>query len=171
MAISGTLIRLIRRQFVLDWHGIHGAPHWARVRLNGLRLAALTGANPSVVELFAFLHDSQRRNDGHDPFHGPRAAAFARSLPRELVRLSTDEVELLAHACEGHSDGHMKADVTVQTCWDADRLDLGRVGIVPDSDRLCCEAARDAEFVRWAYARSLSGRSTEMFDALAELPD
>jgi uncharacterized protein len=31
----------------------------------------------------------------------------------------------------------------VQTCWDADRLDLGRVGIIPRPDRLCTEEARD----------------------------
>lgn len=28
-----------------------------------------------------------------------------------------------------HSDGYTEGDITVQVCWDADRLDLGRVGI------------------------------------------
>jgi len=36
------------------------------------------------------------------------------------------------HTHEGYHD-----DVTIQTCWDADRLDLGRVGIIPDPDRMC----------------------------------
>jgi hypothetical protein len=31
---------VIRNQFALNWRGLHGAPHWARVRQNGLRLAA-----------------------------------------------------------------------------------------------------------------------------------
>jgi uncharacterized protein len=31
---------------------------------------------------------------------------------------------------------------TLQACWDADRLDVGRVGIAPKPHRLCTEAAR-----------------------------
>jgi uncharacterized protein len=84
MAILGRdLIKVIRQQFPLAWNGLHGAPHWARVRENGLRLAPLTGANPKVVELFAFLHDSRRGNNDDDPGHGPRAALFAETLCRE----------------------------------------------------------------------------------------
>ena len=30
-----------------------------------------------------------------------------------------------------HSDGAVDVDPAIQTCWDADRLDLGRVGIKP----------------------------------------
>jgi uncharacterized protein len=36
----------------------------------------------------------------------------------------------------------MDADVTVQTCWDADRLDLVRIDIQPEAERLCTDAAR-----------------------------
>jgi hypothetical protein len=38
----------------------------------------------------------------------------------------------LFRACCNHTDGTLSADSTIATCWDADRLDLGRVGIVPD---------------------------------------
>ena len=84
--IDKKLIKIIRDQFRLDWHGIHGAGHWARVRENGLRLTATTGANEKIVELFAFLHDSRRLHDGPDPEHGERAADFANEL-REQARL------------------------------------------------------------------------------------
>jgi len=47
--IARDLVRCLRAQFALDWNGMHGAPHWARVRANGLRLAPLTGAVPAVV--------------------------------------------------------------------------------------------------------------------------
>ena len=40
-------------------------------------------------------------------------------------------MELLIEACKYHSDGFTEADITVQTFRDADRLDLGRVGIRP----------------------------------------
>jgi uncharacterized protein len=148
------LIQILRRQFALDWGGIHGARHWSRVRENGLRLAERTGAKPRVVELFAFLHDSRRLNDGRDPLHGPRAADFARKLARRAFEIEPADLELLAIACQGHSDGMTAGDVTVLTCWDADR-DLGRVGIKPHPSRLCTEAARDPVMLEWAYHRSL----------------
>lgn len=73
------LIAEIRRQFVLDWNGIHGAPHWARVRHHGLRIAAAYGADLAVVTLFSFLHDSRREHDGRDRRHGRRAADYCES--------------------------------------------------------------------------------------------
>ncbi len=54
-----------------------------------------------------------------------------------------------------HTDGLTDGDVTLQTCWDADRLDLGRVGITPDADLLCTDAAR--ALIDWADARATSG--------------
>ena len=63
--------------------------------------------------------------------------------------------ELLIEACKYHSDGLIDADITVQTCWDSDRLDLGRVGIKPSSDRLCTEVARRSDVIEKAYKRSI----------------
>jgi uncharacterized protein len=153
-----TLLEAIREQYVLDFDsGIHGVSHWWRVRENGLRLASATGADTRVVELFAFLHDSRRFNDGRDPAHGMRAAVYARSLRGSLVHLDDDAFELLAHACRHHTDGLREGHPTVLTCWDADRLDLGRVGIYPDPRYLCTDAARDLAVIRWAYQRSVEG--------------
>lgn len=158
MTIRPDLIAHLRSRFVLDWHGIHGAPHWARVRANGMKLAASTGALVHVVELFAFLHDARRRNDGHDPEHGARAALLAAELNgRFFDALPPAELALLQAACRGHSDGHVgDHDMTVLTCWDADRLDLGRVGIRPLAERLCTDAARRPAMIEWAYRRSLA---------------
>ncbi len=153
--IDDALLFRIRSEFVIEWDGIHGLPHWLRVRENGLRLAERTGASLAVVELFAFLHDSKRRNNGHDPQHGQRAADFIRLLRGRWIILPDQEFERLAFACAHHTDGLTEADVTVQTCWDADRLDLGRVGIRPKAGHLCTEAARDPETIEWAWARSL----------------
>ena len=153
------LLDAIRAQYALSWEGIHGISHWMRVRENGLRLAEQTGAQIEVVECFAYLHDAKRINDSRDPGHGSRAAEFARVLHGNLshgdvLGLSGEQLELLAYACAHHTDGRTEADVTVQTCWDADRLDLGRVGIVPDPERLCTAAARDAALLEWAWKRS-----------------
>jgi uncharacterized protein len=42
----------------------------------------------------------------------------------------------------------------VQTCWDADRLDLLRVYVTPDPERLGTEAARDAAMMDWCNERA-----------------
>ena len=154
--ISKRLISQIRNHFILEWGGIHGVSHWARVRRNGLLLSEATGANPLVVELFAFLHDSCRENDGHDPYHGKRAAAFAESLYGSAIQLPLKDMSLLLEACETHTHGEVSDNETIQTCWDADRLDLGRVGIKPDPNRLCTESARDPQMLEWAYRKSIN---------------
>jgi uncharacterized protein len=153
--IDQELVRRIREQFSLKWDGIHGASHWARVRENGLRLAETTGAKPNVIELFAFLHDARRLNDDYDPEHGMRAALFAQTLAGTAFELEPKDLDLLMAACRGHSDGLTTGDITVLTCWDADRLDLGRVGIRPTAERLCTAPARDPVILEWAYKRSL----------------
>ena len=149
------LIQIIRKQFALNWKGLHGAPHWARVRTNGLRLAERTGANTQVVELFAFLHDSRRLNNDSDYDHGNRAAKFAQALAGSVFGLPPSDLEDLLTACRGHSEGLRHGNITVLTCWDADRLDLGRVGIKPSPERLCTEPARDPAMIEWAYQRSV----------------
>jgi uncharacterized protein len=140
--------------------GFHGRDHWLRVLLNGRLLAIETGANLRVVELFALLHDSCRENENDDPLHGHRAAAYARELRGTWFDATDAEMDLLTLASELHSDGHTEADVTVQTCWDADRLDLGRVGIRPSARYLCTEVARREDVIAAAYRRSTSNAAT-----------
>jgi uncharacterized protein len=152
---KAALLRFLRSEFRLDWHGIHGAAHWARVRLNGLTIARSTGARADVVELFALLHDSQRRHDGRDRHHGPRAADFIAGLNGQYFEIDRPGLDMLVYACRHHSDGMTEADATIQACWDADRLDLARVGIWPDPARLCTQAARAPELLEAAIGRSL----------------
>ena len=158
--VTRELVSRLRTRFALRWQGIHGASHWARVRWNGLALAEHTGANRTVVELFAMVHDVCRQNDHHDPLHGTRAAEFVRELRGSVISISTEEADLLAFACAHHSDGYTEADVTVQTCWDADRLDLGRVGIRPNPRYLCTAAAKDRRLLEAAYQRSVRSRGS-----------
>lgn len=135
------LFRELRERFVLDWQGIHGVPHWARVKHHGLRVGRQVGANLLVVELFAFLHDSCRVDDDGDRAHGCRAADFAVSLNGRYFDLRPRDLALLHEAISQHSDGRMHRDPTIQTCWDADRLDLGRVGVVPRREMVSRAAA------------------------------
>lgn len=123
---------------------IHGERHWRTVGANGLWLAEpLAGADTHVIVLFALLHDSMRENDHVDPEHGPRAAAFAGELHAEgLLGVTAAQLELLQHACFEHTNGKVSSDPTVGACWDADRIDLPRVGITPDPARFSTDLAR-----------------------------
>ncbi len=160
--ISKELIELLRATFVLDWDSIHGASHWSRVRINGLKLSETTGANTKIVELFAFLHDSKRLDDNYDLQHGLRAAEFISTINDSYLFLNSQELDLLRYACIHHSEGKLIADITIQICWDADRLDLGRVGIKPNPNYLCTEAAKNPEIIEWAYQRSLTKTKDEL---------
>ena len=152
-SVTSVLSRVLA-EYALAPHGIHGIVHWARVFENGVHLAELTGADMDVVKLFAVLHDSKRRNDDYDPEHGPRAAEFARQIRGDVFDLPDHEFNLLCIACEGHTDELTHSDITVQACWDADRLDLGRVGITPRPSRLCTNVAKLQETIDWAHNRS-----------------
>ncbi len=152
--ISQEMIRYILARYALPWKGIHGVAHWARVLENGRRLSEVTGAKAHVVELFAVFHDSQRINEGIDDGHGRRGAELARELCGIVYKLCDEDLDLLIHACELHTEGYLEADITIQTCWDADRLDLGRTGIIPRMERLCTEGAKDPSLLRWALKRS-----------------
>lgn len=143
MTISDKLLNSLKNQFQLGDEGFHGCSHWLRVLENGRRLTSLTGANLKVVELFAVFHDSQRENEGFDPGHGQRGADFAADMRGRWFDVTDQEMDLLYQACALHTNGLTQADVTLQTCWDADRLDLGRVGIAPRIDRLCTLSAKE----------------------------
>lgn len=149
------LMEKILGGYTLPVWGAHGVTHWARVLENGLRLASATGANADIVTLFALFHDARRRNETHDEGHGLRGAELARSLCGKLLGLEDPDFELLHTACRLHAAGLTDGDVTIQVCWDADRLDLGRVGITPSPPKLCTDAAR--ALLEWAHVRAVSG--------------
>jgi uncharacterized protein len=146
------LLKAVLKQFKIDRLGVHGPGHWARVRYHALMVGRSTGADLLVVELFAFLHDSRRLNEYKDPEHGSRAASYAQELNGKFFQLSEEQIEKLCLAITFHSDGGIHADATIQTCWDADRLDLGRVGKKPKAQYLSNEGAK---YIDSAYRWSL----------------
>ena len=148
------IIHAILAEYALPLDGFHGVAHWARVLENGRRLAEETGANIEVVSLFAVFHDSRRVNEGTDPDHGRRGADFAAEVRGSIFDLPDADFRLLYRACAGHTHERTHPDETIQTCWDSDRLDLGRVGITPHPSRLCTETAKTREMIQWADGRA-----------------
>lgn len=155
--VSKELLGAILDRYELPRRGIHGLSHWARVMETGRKLLKKTGARPDVVDLFAVLHDSKRVNEGVDDDHGIRAAEFASALRGSFFEIDDDGFDLLHRACRFHTNGRTDGDITILTCWDADRLDLARVGIIPAPERLCTPAGRDPDTIRAAVKKSEEG--------------
>ena len=93
--ITDDLLEFLKSNYQLNWYGLHGFNHWVRVRENGLRMAALNGANRKIIELFAFTHDIKRQSDGFDPQHGPRACKFIRNHMVDRLDLTKIELDIL----------------------------------------------------------------------------
>jgi uncharacterized protein len=107
-----------------------------------MKIAAGNTADHTVVQLFAVLHDSCRLDDWGDPDHGRRAAEYAKTLRGRLFEMDEQDFRGLYGALYHHADGKTTGDVTMGTCWDADRLDLPRVGIIPDPSLMSTEVGR-----------------------------
>ncbi len=138
-----TLWKVVSDQFPLGHDSTHGPAHWRRVERNGLLLATRSGADVSVVRLFALFHDSRRENEGSDPQHGARGAVLAEEMRGRHFELDDSSFDILMHACTWHTDELRNDDPTIGTCFDADRLDLGRVGIIPEPDYMSTEFGRE----------------------------
>lgn len=140
----------------------HGPDHWRRVVANSIRASRSLGIDPLPGVVFGWVHDSQRWDENSDPLHGPRAAQFVRDNagPGELFGfLPEHTVQEIATACELHSDGMTEGSRILQACWDADRLDLWRVGVQPDPDCLCTDWAKQPHII--AAARHCAEASFE----------
>ena len=152
--VTPMLLTRILEDYALRPKGVHGVAHWARVLENGHRIADSVGADPDVIDLFAVFHDSRRVNDQRDDGHGRRGAQLAAQLRGQLFELDDRRFALLEYACQEHTSGLTDADPTVQVCWDADRLDLLRVGTRPRPGLLCTAAARSDDVLEWANHRA-----------------
>jgi uncharacterized protein len=117
--------------------------------------------NKSIIELFAVFHDSGRQNEHTDDGHGYRGAELAKKLKGTFFDLEDSDFELLYTACCHHTDIHFHENITVQACWDADRLDLGRVGKIPVIDYFGTAFAKEPDTVAWATKRAQEGILTE----------
>lgn len=145
---------VIRKGYRLRWLGTHGAGHWARVLVNGLMVAAITGADLDIVVMFSLFHDARRVNDLYDPPHGKRGGALARRLLADDPGWPAEKTGRLAAACTDHTAVRHHADVTIQTCWDADRLDLPRIGAEVDCAYLGAWSVAGQEIIAAATARA-----------------
>ena len=133
------------------WESLdHGDHHWRLVAWVGAELLEEEGRGDSLITLlFGLFHDSQRENEYTDPQHGPRGAKLAREL-LSSHGVSQGTIDLVAKACELHTEAPATDDPVLGLCWDSDRLNLWRVGIEPDPYYLSTAAAKKPERIKWA---------------------
>ena len=82
------------------------------------------------------------------------ACEIATELCGSVYDLEGDQFRLLHRASEGHTLEQNHPDVKIQTCWDSERLDLRRIGIMPNPSRLCTALAKRPETTKWADGRA-----------------
>ena|SRR5215469_192611 len=123
---------------------VHGPGHWKRVERNGLQIAAENRADQDVVKLFAVLHDARRFDENEDFMHAERADRYAEAIRAagKLSDLDDGRFNLLHDALWRHAHGGISDNPTIGACWDADRLDLWRVGIIPHPSLMSTDAGR-----------------------------
>lgn len=140
-----------------NWQdNIHGLEHSQRVERNVLLLSD-SSVNTTVARLFAYFHDACRSMHSHtllfnnndssiakpnkeresEAEHGIKAGQLVKSYRNTLLKGLTDnEVEMLATACELHTTTLRTGNATIDICFDADRLDLWRCGIIPRQGKM-----------------------------------
>lgn len=127
------VLPLAKVKFELDFKGVHGIEHWLNVTKMAQTIVAVTGGDYVVATLFGIFHDCCRISDYEDVDHGLRAAEYVKTLNLDIT---PDQNNSLIFAIRNHNLNVISNDPTVGACWDADRLELSRIGIYPQSKQL-----------------------------------
>ena len=126
--------------------GLHGMSHLRRVASTAGRIASLISEDVEAAVVTGFLHDCARTDDGGGTSHAHDSACVAKNiLPTCYPHLDVDR---LCAGIAGHADGVVTDDLLIGSVWDADRLDLVRLGIEVDLGLLSTSVARRVAIVR-----------------------
>lgn len=138
---------------------LHGVAHWTRVHRYGLLLAdtlELSSTQKIAIALFGWTHDLARTNDGGGNQHSIDGADYVVDVTNTLFsNFPRDTLDIVRCAIYYHSDGMTAEEAlyqhslkdnltwsrddilnTLGCCWDADRLDLLRLGIAPQESKM-----------------------------------
>ena len=114
--------------------GVHGLEHLRRVALSAGVLAKQVGADVESCVVGGFLHDCARTGDESGTAHALHSAIQARViLDKHYPHL---DAYTILFAIQFHADGKTTGDPITACIWDADRLDLQRLGRTIDKNLL-----------------------------------
>ena len=138
---------------------LHGVAHWTRVHRYGLLLAdslELPDTEKLAIALFGWTHDLARTDDAGGNVHAYDGAKYVQVVTDNLFRdFPNTTLDVVKVAIRYHSDGMNTEEAihelaitehsnwsresvlnVIGCCWDADRLDLLRLGIVPNESKM-----------------------------------
>lgn len=136
---------------------VHGVAHWARVHRFGLTLSKklnLTEPEKLSIALFAWCHDLARTDDSGNQHHAYDGACYVEEIVNCLFKGFPEDVLQMAQIAIKHHSDSMNAEEAQHAgkidtpfsrestlnvlgcCWDADRLDLLRLNIIPEETRM-----------------------------------
>ncbi|MFC4236475.1 hypothetical protein ACFOY8_14820 [Thalassospira xianhensis] len=139
------LLNRVRSDAGYPGSSLHGEQHWRCVASAANFIAEYTpNCDLATLSLFSLLHDSMREDDGYDEFHGQRAAEYLDTLVDDgVIGGGEADISRLRLAIYWHNQASVDPkDSTIGACWDADRLNLWRLGIRPNARYLSTEFAQ-----------------------------
>lgn len=152
---------MVQDQFRLSQGSLHGYQHWKRVERLGKYIGATNGSDIAIVSHFAYLHDAVRHSESEDVLHGLRAGDYVQILASQKhISLNQSQLNTLVLACKTHNT--ITATIlnpTLATCFDADRLDLWRMGIQPIESLLFTDKGKAIARDQHLYEQIVNQRS------------
>lgn len=119
---------------------IHGIQHLRQVAYLSGRLAYLLNLDYKTAILAGYLHDCARNNDSDGNSHAHESAWLAKKIIE--TNWSNIDIGKIFNAIYYHADGLNTDDPFIGCIWDADRLNLVRLGIIPKVELLSTEFAK-----------------------------
>lgn len=119
---------------------IHGIDHLRQVAYWAGRFAISIGACMKTAIIGGYLHDCAREDDGGGTNHVDESAKLANRIIEKYWH--DINVEKIHEAIFHHADGFVSDDPIVGCIWDADRMTLTRLGIMPKLEFLSTTIAK-----------------------------
>ena len=134
--------------------------HSTRVEAFGLLLMqAYTFVDADVVKWFAYLHDFTKMKMSVG--HGESAADYIKTIRHTILSdLSDSQIVTLQMACALHMTTRETEDMTINVCFDADRLDIQRHGIATDPQKMATDLGK--RLAKYGYASLLDFLYTDI---------
>lgn len=163
------LIEVIESFYLQLFNGVHGIDHWTRVLQNGIILCDKNpNLNKNIIIAFSFFHDVGRTREDDEPIHGYNGGRRLLKY-KYKINLTKEEIDKCYEACVDHTHTRHHKDPQIAACWDADRLDLYRVGVMPDVDYLNLEESKEEDIIKEAATRSWDKRPDWVIDLIQDL--
>lgn len=119
---------------------IHGISHLRRVAYLSGRYAYILKINLNDAVIAGYLHDCARENDSNGNSHAYESAYLAKGIIQG--NLPVTNINKIFYTIYHHADGITTKDPFMGCIWDADRLNLLRIGIIPNEKLLSTQLAK-----------------------------